>query len=76
MKRYFKFNDSDSEEIFALIVGSKTAKAKFILHVPQETSGDTIYRVIKLLDRKFRHYRQKNLLRKHETACLSSFAVL
>ena len=55
-KRYYRFGDDDAQ-ITALIVGSKTARAKFILHVPEDTDGATIYRVI--LDRKCRYRRNR-----------------
>ena len=54
-EKYFRFG----EEITALIVGSKKARAKFILYVPENTDGGTIYRVIKALDRKFRYRRNR-----------------
>lgn len=57
-KRYFRFGDDD-DQITALIVGSKKAKAKFILQVPENTDGATIYRVIRALDRKIRYRRNR-----------------
>ena len=59
MKKFFKFNSGD-EEITALVVGSKIATAKFILHVPEQTDGDKIFHVIKALDRKIHCTRKKN----------------
>ena len=55
-KRYYRFGDDDAQ-ITALIVGSKKARAKFILHVPKDTDGAIIYRVIRTLDRKCRYRR-------------------
>ena len=51
-KRFFTFYADDNTQIDALIVTSRQAKAKFILHVQEQTEGDSIFRVIKWLDRK------------------------
>lgn len=58
MKKYFSFK-AESGEITALVVGSKTATAKFILHAPEQTDGETIYRIVKFLDKKIRGIRKK-----------------
>jgi len=58
MKKYFNFKEGE-ELITALVVGSKTATAKLLLYVSEQTDGETIYRIIKFLDRKIRGVRQK-----------------